>query len=92
MKKMGRDIKVKKRPVQAKTALISYSSANSLESRVSVFLMKAKGSDSIAEFAAKLGIPRMSLSRYLNCEQSMSLSTLQKIAKALGVKPGSILK
>jgi len=42
-------------------------------------------------FAAELGIPKMTLSRYLDAEISMSLSMLDKIAKALVVKPTSIL-
>lgn len=93
MKKMGRDTTKGKHPEQAKIALKGYRpSVARLESRVSAFLIKAKGDDSIAEFALKLGIPRMSLNRYLNREQSMSLSTLQKIADALGVEPETILR
>lgn len=62
-----------------------------LESCVSDYLNKVKGDQSLGVFAARLGIPKGSLARYLNCEQSMTLSTLQKIASALGVKPTSIL-
>ncbi len=90
---MERDTREKKGKKQVKNALKSYKSpATSLESRVADFLSKTKGDDSLADFALKLGIPRMSLCRYLKREQSMSLSTLQKIAGALGVKTEAMLR
>jgi DNA-binding Xre family transcriptional regulator len=93
MKKMGRDIKVRKRPVQAKSLPISNESAPAcLENRVANYLTHKKGDKSLGVFAAELGIPKPSLKRYLDSAQSMSLSTLAKIAAALGVSPSSILK
>jgi transcriptional regulator with XRE-family HTH domain len=88
---MGKDIEEKKGRRQDKSSLKGDDSRAALEARVSSYLTRAKGEQSLGVFAARLGIPKESLSRYLNCEQSMTLSTLQKIARALGVKATSIL-
>ena len=90
-KSTGQDIAEKKGGRQAKSSLKGDDSKAVLEARVSSFLTKAKGDQSLGVFAARLGIPKESLSRYLNCEQSMTLSKLQQIAAALGVNPTSIL-
>jgi len=63
----------------------------SLEARVAAYLASVKGDKSLGVFSSELGIPKESLSRYLNSEQSMTLGTLQKIADALGVSPRDIL-
>lgn len=63
-----------------------------LEDRVAAYLLAKKGDKSLGVFAAELGIPKPSLKRYLEASQSMSLSTLQKIAAALGVKTEVILR
>jgi transcriptional regulator with XRE-family HTH domain len=88
---MKKDSAATKRRAQEKSSLKSDDMDSSLESCVAIFLSKHKGDQSLGVFAAKLGIPKESLSRYINCEQSMTLGTLQKIANALGVKPNSIL-
>jgi len=90
-KSTGKDHEEKKGVRQAKSSLKGDGSKAALEARVSSYLTKAKGEQSLGVFSSKLGIPKESLSRYLNCEQSMTLSTLQKIAAALGVNPTSIL-
>ena len=91
MKSTGRDAAKKQKGKQEESSLKGDDVNSTLEARVSAYLTKIKGEQSLGVFATKLGIPKESLSRYLNCEQSMSLSTLQKIAAALGVKPTSIL-
>lgn len=88
---MERDTREKKGNKQVKSSPKGDDSSLSLESCVSAFLSKHKGEQSLGVFAAKLGIPKESLSRYINCEQSMTLGTLQKIASALGIKPINIL-
>jgi plasmid maintenance system antidote protein VapI len=88
---MERDSSARKKRRQEKSSPKGDDMTISLEARVSIFLSRHKGEQSLGVFAAKLGIPKESLSRYLNCEQSMTLGTLQKIASALGVKPNSLL-
>jgi len=91
-KSTGQDIAEKKGGRQVKSSHICYDKAeDSLEARVAAYLISKKGEKSLGVFAAELGIPKMTLSRYLDAEISMSLSMLDKIAKALGVKPTSIL-
>ena len=93
MKKMNRDPGPKKPGKQADLEPKGYKlRSSSLEARVATFLHKAKGDDSIEALALKLGIPKMSLSRYLRVKQSMTLGTLQKIADALGVDTETILQ
>jgi len=93
MKKMGRDTTKPKRLGQEKTEPISYTSSDvSLEDRVAACLLSVKGNGSIGDLSLKLGIPKMSLSRYIRKNQSMTLATLQKIAAALDTDPLSLLK
>ena len=90
---MERDAREKKGKKQVKSSHKCYDQRKkSLEAHVAAYLLAKKGDKSLGVFAAELGIPKMSLSRYLDAEISMSLSTLEKIATALGVKPVSILK
>jgi len=89
---MDRDSGEKKGGRQAKSLLIGNDKDEiSLEDRVAGYLLSKKGDKSLGVFAGELGIPKPSLKRYLESSQSMSLSTLQKIAKALGVSPIAIL-
>ena len=89
---MGKDIAEKKERRQAKSLLIGNDKGEIyLEDRVAGYLLAKKGEKSLGVFGAELGIPKPSLKRYLESSQSMSLSTLQKIAKALGVSPIAIL-
>ena len=90
---MERDAREKKGKKQAKSLPISNDKGEfSLEVRVAAYLFAKKGDKSLGVFAAELGIPKPSLKRYLESSQSMSLSTLQKIAAALGVKTEAILR
>ena len=89
---MDRDSGEKKGGRQAKSLLIGNDKDEiSLEDRVAGYLLSKKGEKSLCVFAVELGIPKQSLKRYLESSQSMSLFTLQKIAKALGVTPIVIL-
>ena len=89
---MGKDIAEKKERRQAKSLLIGNDKGEIyLEDRVAGYLLSKKGEKSLGVFGAELGIPKPSLKRYLESSQSMSLSTLQKIARALGVSPVSLL-
>ena len=90
---MGKDIAEKKERRQAKSLLIGNDKDEiSLEDRVAGYLLSKKGDKSLGVFAGELGIPKPSLKRYLESSQSMSLSTLQKIARALGVQSEVILR
>ena len=89
---MERDSASRKEGRQGKSLLKSNGrTASRLEDRVAAYLLARKGDKSLGVFAGELGIPKPSLKRYLESSQSMSLSTLQKIAESLGVKPVSIL-
>ena len=90
---MEKDSASKKKGRQEKSLLISNEkSVLPLEERVAAYLLARKGDKSLGVFAAELGIPKPSLKRYLESSQSMSLSTLQKIASALRVKTEVILR
>lgn len=92
MKDADRDNDAGKKSGQTKSALKGAGKPSlSLENRVAQFLAAQKESGSLGELSRKLGIPRQSLTRYLNSEQSMTLGTLQKIASVLGVTTEEIL-
>lgn len=92
MRDTGRDNADKKAKGQAKSALKgAEGSSLSLESRVAQYLAGQQKGVSLEAFSRELGIPRQSLSRYLNCSQSMTLGTLQKIATVMGVTGEEIL-
>jgi len=89
---MDRDSGEKRGRRQAQMSLLGNTKRDpSLEHRVACYLLSKKGEKSLCVFAVELGIPKQSLKRYLESSQSMSLFTLQKIAKALGVTPIVIL-
>jgi transcriptional regulator with XRE-family HTH domain len=54
--------------------------------------LRARRKMTQAQLAAKAGIGRSYLARLETARQDPTLSTLEKIAKALGVKPGRLLE
>lgn len=93
VKKMDRDILKTKTQRQAESSsILDDKNDKQLEEKVAAYLKKKKGDKSLAIFGAELGISKQTLSLYLSADISMTLSMLQKIAKALGVKPTSLLK
>ena len=54
-----------------------------LDNQLAVFLRKRRGEITYAAFARKLGITPSSLFRLENCQQSITLKTLQQILDRL---------
>jgi transcriptional regulator with XRE-family HTH domain len=54
-----------------------------LDNQLAVFLRKRRGEITYAAFARKLGITPSSLFRLENCQQSITLKTLQQILERL---------
>ena len=93
LEQMDRETDIGKKVAQAKSSPKSDGKGTaSLERKVAAYLAAKKGSKSLGVFSRELGIPKESLSRYLDAEQSMTLATLQKIAAALGVSTEQILR
>jgi len=61
-----------------------------LARRLSDNLRKKRGLKTQEVFARKLGISRVSLTRIENCEQNVSLKTLQQLCKALKCDIGDL--
>jgi hypothetical protein len=56
---------------------------NELEKKLSVFLRKKRGDMTFAEFSRKLGFPPSTLHRLEQCQQSITLRSLQQIMARL---------
>lgn len=56
-----------------------------LDNQLAVFLRKRRGQITYAAFARKLGITPSSLFRLENCQQSITLKTLQQIMERLKI-------
>ena len=54
-----------------------------LDNQLAIFLRKRRGEITYAAFARKLGITPSSLFRLENCQQSITLKTLQQIMDRL---------
>jgi len=54
-----------------------------LDNQLAIFLRKRRGEVTYAAFARKLGITPSSLFRLENCQQSITLKTLQQILDRL---------
>ena len=54
-----------------------------LDNQLAVFLRKRRGEMTFAAFARKLGITPSSLFRLENCQQSITLKTLQQLMERL---------
>ena len=54
-----------------------------LDNQLAIFLRKRRGKVTYAAFAVKLGITPSSLFRLENCQQSITLKTLQQILDRL---------
>ncbi len=54
-----------------------------LEQQLSVFLRKRRGDKTYAEFSRKLGLPPSTLHRLEQCQQSITLRSLQQIMQRL---------
>jgi predicted transcriptional regulator len=56
---------------------------DSLERQLSVFLRKKRGEMTYAEFSKKVGLPPSTLHRLEQCQQSITLRSLQQVMERL---------
>jgi len=63
---------------------------NTLEKQLSTFLRKKRGDMTFAEFSRKLALPPSTLHRLEQCEQSITLRSLQQIMERLKCKLSDI--
>lgn len=59
---------------------------SALDKKLAAFLRKQRGEDTYAHFSRKLGLPRSTIHRLENCDQSVTLGRLQQIMDRLKVK------
>jgi transcriptional regulator with XRE-family HTH domain len=63
---------------------------SALDKKLAQFLRKQRGEQTFAQFSRKLGLPRSTIFRLENCEQSVTLGRLQRIMDRLKVNLGDI--
>jgi DNA-binding Xre family transcriptional regulator len=56
---------------------------NTLEKQLSAFLRRKRGDMTFAEFSRKIGLPPSTLHRLEQCQQSITLRSLQQIMDRL---------
>jgi hypothetical protein len=54
-----------------------------LDKKLAIFLRKQRGEDTYAHFSRKLGLPRSTIFRLENAQQSVTLGRLQQIMDRL---------
>jgi transcriptional regulator with XRE-family HTH domain len=63
---------------------------SALDKKLAQFLRKQRGEQTYVQFSRKLGLPRSTIFRLENCEQSVTLGRLQQIMDRLKVKLSDI--
>jgi len=66
--------------------------ASPLDKQLAAFLRKARGQQTFAAFAKKLGVPPSTLHRLESAQQSVTLGKLEQIMKRLKCSLGEIFE